>query len=197
MFILLFLSSPVLSHQRSFINIACCHVFAVVERISYTRKLPLAAWVAGSVEVIETEAILCHIRETNGSAIAVLTLRLLVEDHDRRSPFYQMWMIKNPLWHRTCQEVKVERQLTAVRQYTWHLKRINILINYRTILVLASYWIIPAREQPFTGITYQFVEIISLIGREVCPAVAGRPCTAVSKASVISSSVGSSPSRKQ
>ena len=33
---------------------------------------------------------------------------LLVEDHDRRSPFYQMWMIKNPLWHRTSQEVKVE-----------------------------------------------------------------------------------------
>ena len=66
MFILLFLSSPVLSHQRSFINIACCHVCAVVERISYTRNLPVAAWVAGSVEVIETEAILCHIRETNG-----------------------------------------------------------------------------------------------------------------------------------
>ena len=36
-------------HQRSFINIACCHVFAVVERISYTRNLPLVAWVAGSV----------------------------------------------------------------------------------------------------------------------------------------------------
>ena len=108
MFILLFLSSPVLSHQRSFINIACCHVCAVVERISYTRNLPLAAWVAGSVIVVVAVAVFFHIRETNGSAIAVLTLRLLVEDQRRCIPFYQVWMEENPVWHLTCKEVQVE-----------------------------------------------------------------------------------------